>query len=444
MSVPLSICLESLKPLKQTPKGLTSIKLLRKILSNVVAKPEEEKYRKLNAAKLMPKLAAENLAPIYIIEHAGFIKKDTKYILPQDADIGKISALVVQVEEVLNLGSSGSGTGAGSAPSQYAGLTQKQIDELEWEKEKKRLEETAERNQRLRDARRAEERRKREEEEAKEAARKKKEEAENKEDGKQTMDQDNALATNTTAASSTGGGDDMEQEEVKDSSATAESSGAASMEVEKKSEKKEATLDVTQFPPKSSLDAKMGKTNGETTVVNEDGKAMAYQWQDGSWNLVGEAVAAKPKRDADLDDEMQQIVKNLKAGKSAAGPGTKKAKKSKKPANFASMTLEEKHAYAVKERQKKERELQKQRERNRREVGRAQAHLSEQSEWQKLKAAAALKRKQEKAARIAKKKLLARMKRERAQKNKEIAEENKRLLAEQAERRRQMMSGGKK
>jgi len=137
-----------------------------------------------------------------------------------------------------------------------------------------------------------------------------------------------------------------------------------------------------------------------------------------------------------LDDGMKNIVERLKAGKSYAGGAEKPKKKSKKPANFAQMTLEEKHAYAVKEREKKARALERQREKNRKEIGKATLHLQEQTDWQKLKAAAALKKKEEREARRAKKKLLARMKREREQKNKEIAEQNKILLAEQEERRR--------
>mmetsp|Transcript_13709 Transcript_13709/g.20696 ORF Transcript_13709/g.20696 Transcript_13709/m.20696 type:complete len:250 (+) Transcript_13709:756-1505(+) len=217
----------------------------------------------------------------------------------------------------------------------------------------------------------------------------------------------------------------------------------ASKKAEDKSNETETSeqqgIDVSTLPPKSSLDSKQGKKDGEVQCVNEDGKAMAYQWKNNQWNLLGEATGMKPKKSAaELDEEMKSIVSNIISGKGVLSTALKaKKKKSKKPANFAQMTLEEKHAYAKKEREKKARKLEKRREKNRQELGKAQAHLAEQNEWQKLKAAAAKKKKEEREARKARKRILAKMKRDRERKNREIAEQNKRLLAEQEERRRQ-------
>uniref|UniRef100_A0A6U2Y1M5 Uncharacterized protein n=2 Tax=Lotharella globosa TaxID=91324 RepID=A0A6U2Y1M5_9EUKA len=421
MSIPLPICLENLVPLSQTPKGQTSIRLLRKILANVVKNPHEAKFRKLNATKLMPKLAAENLAPIYIIEHAGFTKDPAgKYILPGDADLNKISTIVQAIDGV-----GGATPGASTnASDPYAGLSKKEREELEWKQEQKRLEVQAEQRKKERDARRAkeaEERRKAEEANAKKA-----------------MEVEKAKDSPDQGVKEMSIGEDKENDQMKvdEPEKEGEQGDKGKQENKNKPKEKSSSVDVNNLPPKSSLDTKLGSKKGEVQVVNDDGKAMVYQWNGDQWTCVGEAMDVKEKPDEDLDDDMKEIVKRLKAGKSLAGAPAKK-KKSKKPANFAQMTLEEKHAYAVKEREKKQRALERQREKNRKEVGKASMMLAEQTEWQKLQAAAAAKRKAEKESRRAKKKLLARMKRERAQRNKEIAEENKRLLAEQAERRRQ-------
>eukprot|EP00470_Lotharella_oceanica_P013668 CAMPEP_0170192236 /NCGR_PEP_ID=MMETSP0040_2-20121228/53658_1 /TAXON_ID=641309 /ORGANISM="Lotharella oceanica, Strain CCMP622" /LENGTH=434 /DNA_ID=CAMNT_0010440533 /DNA_START=1 /DNA_END=1305 /DNA_ORIENTATION=+ len=430
MSIPLPICLENLVPLAQTPKGQTSIRLLRKILTNVVKSPHEAKFRKLNATKLMPKLAAENLAPIYIIEHAGFTKDPAgKYILPGDADLTKISTIVQAIDGVTGGGTPGASGGGASDP--YAGLSKKEREELEWKQEQKRLEIQAEKRKKERDARRA-----KEAEERKKAEEAKRAEEAKKAEEATAMEVENAKAeTEQEGVAEENTGEDKENNVMKVDEPEREGELGEHDKKDKQKEKS-SSVDVSKLPPKSSLDTKLGSKKGEVQVVNDGGKPMVYQWNGDQWTCVGEAMDVQEKPDEELDDDMKDIVKRLKAGKSFAGAPAKK-KKSKKPANFAQMTLEEKHAYAVKEREKKQRALERQREKNRKEVGKAAVMLAEQTEWQKLQAAAAAKRKAEKESRRAKKKLLARMKRERAQRNKEIAEENKRLLAEQAERRRQ-------
>ncbi|GAB5358342.1 hypothetical protein AAMO2058_000449200 [Amorphochlora amoebiformis] len=405
MSIPLAICLENLVPLQSSAKGKTSIKILKRILSNTVSNPGEAKFRKLNAAKLMPKLAAENLAPIYIIEHAGFVKEGTKYILPGDASVEKIANIIRAIEKVVTRSSETPGSSIGD------GLTQKERDALEWEREQKRLEEVADKKKKERDARRAAE--------AAEAAKRKEEE-----DRKRAEEEDRNQA---------------EQEAVKQEVDPAPMESQASASKPEASEETKTGLEIGATPKAEEAKNDMDVEENESAPPKKSAAEMndilsklisGKSHVDKKNNPAGEGPAVE------VDEGMKDIISRLKAGKSYAGEAPKK-KKSKKPSNFAQMTLEEKHAYAVKEREKKARELAKQRERNRKEIGKAQLHLSEQNEWQKLKNAAALKKKQEKEAKRAKKRLLAKMKRERAQKNKEIEEENRRLRAMQAERLRQ-------
>eukprot|EP00954_Amorphochlora_amoebiformis_P025296 1372035-Amorphochlora_amoeboformis.AAC.1 len=338
MSIPLAICLENLVPLQSSAKGKTSIKILKRILSNTVSNPGEAKFRKLNAAKLMPKLAgasffrgnllfltllhatAENLAPIYIIEHAG-------YILPGDASVEKIANIIRAIEKVVTRSSETPGSSIGD------GLTQKERDALEWEREQKRLEEVADKKKKERDARRAAE--------AAEAAKRKEEE-----DRKRAEEEDRNQA---------------EQEAVK----PMEEVDPAPMESQASASKPEASeetktgLEIGATPKAEEAKNDMDVEENESAPPKKSAAEMndilsklisGKSHVDKKNNPAGEGPAVE------VDEGMKDIISRLKAGKSYAGEAPKK-KKSKKPSNFAQMTLEEKHAYAVKEREKKAREV---------------------------------------------------------------------------------------
>lgn len=442
MSVPLQFCLDNMRSLMGTPKGVSSVRILSKILGKVLEKPQEAKFRKLNATKLMPKLAGASLAPIYVIEHAGFVKQGEKYILPADTNLEKLQSIHAQVAQIMAL-SGGAGAAAPAASgSSRQGLTQKQIAAMEWEVEKKRLEEVAERRQKERQARRAREAAERAAAEAEAEKKRQEEERLQAESGPQP----NAPMAVEDKASANGADADNNSMDVDEAVGDPPADGKvvgdppAGPVAAASAPAPSSGIDLTTLPSKSSLDSNPGAKEGQVRVVSEDGKAMAYRWQGGAWTLLGEAVGSK-QDDGPLDDDMASIVERLKQGKGAMNSSGRKKKKSKKPANFAEMTLEQRHAWAVKERKKKELQLEKQREKNRKNLGRAAADLAEKTEWQRLKHEAALKKKRDREARRAKKRILAKIKRDRAQKNKEIAAENARLLAEAAERRRQQGGG---
>ena len=69
--IPLDVAVESLWTPGVDPAR--PVKLLKTVLNNVINNPNEPKFRSLNSAKLIPKLAAQSLAPLYIIQHAGFV-----------------------------------------------------------------------------------------------------------------------------------------------------------------------------------------------------------------------------------------------------------------------------------------------------------------------------------------------------------------------------------
>lgn len=101
-----------------------TLKLLKMALGNVLKNPSEPKFRSLNSQKLIPKLAADGLAPLYILKHAGFVAGETHYTLAPTADLKHVQrslAAVVSrelgVEVDPNTLEVGLGTSSGGASS---------------------------------------------------------------------------------------------------------------------------------------------------------------------------------------------------------------------------------------------------------------------------------------------------------------------------------------
>eukprot|EP00808_Paulinella_micropora_P021131 g79258.t1 len=63
----------------------SAVKLLTAILGNIINQPGEEKYRKINSTKVLPKLQAAPGA-IDLLEALGFVREGDKLVFPQQAD----------------------------------------------------------------------------------------------------------------------------------------------------------------------------------------------------------------------------------------------------------------------------------------------------------------------------------------------------------------------
>lgn len=67
--IPLEDCINEIYKLNQPVCDI-----LKKILQHVCDNPNEYPEKKQNSTKLLPKITAINLAPWYILRHAGFYK----------------------------------------------------------------------------------------------------------------------------------------------------------------------------------------------------------------------------------------------------------------------------------------------------------------------------------------------------------------------------------
>lgn len=73
------------------------LKLLKTVLGNVIREPQELKFRSLSTPKVITKLAAINLAPLYILRHAGFVSGEAYYVLSPEASIEPVKTALAAV-----------------------------------------------------------------------------------------------------------------------------------------------------------------------------------------------------------------------------------------------------------------------------------------------------------------------------------------------------------
>jgi len=74
-----------------------SIKLLLQVVANIIKYPNEEKYRKLKADKIYPKIDSAK-GFFDIIEIIGFVDLNTHLELPMTADLAPLSQLIGEIE----------------------------------------------------------------------------------------------------------------------------------------------------------------------------------------------------------------------------------------------------------------------------------------------------------------------------------------------------------
>ncbi len=95
--IPLTFCLDSLF----TDKGesLFEFDTVRKILTTILSDPTNTRYQSLNATKVLPRLTSPNLAPWYVLRHAGFAKVGDRLVLVGGVNIDKIQAVLTAIQE---------------------------------------------------------------------------------------------------------------------------------------------------------------------------------------------------------------------------------------------------------------------------------------------------------------------------------------------------------
>lgn len=98
VAIPLDAAVESIWAEQDVSSRTNTVKLLYKILLNVLENPTEAKYRKINAEKLAPKLTSFGLGPIYVLRHAGFVKTETHFEMPLDASLDPLQVALSTVQ----------------------------------------------------------------------------------------------------------------------------------------------------------------------------------------------------------------------------------------------------------------------------------------------------------------------------------------------------------
>lgn len=81
---------------------LPACKLLNQIISNIVANPREEKFRHLNAEKIVPRLKQAKGA-FELILALGFMEINTKYELPMELPLGSLQAVLPRIQQILQV-----------------------------------------------------------------------------------------------------------------------------------------------------------------------------------------------------------------------------------------------------------------------------------------------------------------------------------------------------
>lgn len=73
--------------------------VLRKLISNVIESPENPRFRSLNAAKVLERITQPNLAPWYILNHAGFHKAEDRIIYAEDTPMDHTRGVLSLLDE---------------------------------------------------------------------------------------------------------------------------------------------------------------------------------------------------------------------------------------------------------------------------------------------------------------------------------------------------------